>query len=78
MWLIFFFNFFFRTRKKVPDYFHPSISLNSHLFALSLDAKLLFTGGHWDSSLQVYSIPKNKVISSVISHFGWYLRTKVE
>lgn len=54
----------------MPDYFHPSIILNSHLFALSLDAKLLFTGGHWDSSLQVYSISKNKVVSSVISHFG--------
>ncbi|XP_025416195.1 neurobeachin-like protein 1 isoform X1 [Sipha flava] len=64
--------------------YHPSIEMNSHLFAVSNDAKYLFTAGHWDYSVKTFSFSKNKYVSSVIRHFdvvtcvaldscGWYM-----
>lgn len=50
--------------------YHPSIEMNSHLFAVSHDAKHLFTAGHWDYSVKTFSFSKNKYMSSVIRHFG--------
>lgn len=50
--------------------YHPSIEMNSHLFAVSHDAKYLFTAGHWDYSVKTFSFSKNKYVSSVIRHFG--------
>lgn len=50
--------------------FSPSISLTSRLFALSHDGKYIFSGGHWDSSLRVYSLSKSKTIHSIIRHTG--------
>ncbi|XP_050424019.1 neurobeachin-like protein 2 isoform X2 [Adelges cooleyi] len=64
--------------------YHPSIKINSHLFAVSNDAKYLFTAGHWDYSVKTFSFSRNKYLSSVIRHFdivtcialdtcGWYM-----
>ncbi|XP_050525286.1 neurobeachin-like protein 2 [Daktulosphaira vitifoliae] len=64
--------------------YHPSIEINSHLFAVSHDAKYLFTAGHWDYSVKTFSFSRNKYLSSVIRHFdivtcialdscGWYM-----
>jgi hypothetical protein len=59
-----------RTRKKLLGPFHPSLPLSSHLFVVSHDAKFLFSGGYWDSSLRVYSLAKSKTVASVRRHFG--------
>lgn len=53
--------------------YHPSIEMNSHLFAVSHDAKYLFTAGHWDYSVKTFSFSKNKYVSSVIRHFGKHI-----
>ncbi|CAF4116210.1 unnamed protein product [Rotaria sp. Silwood2] len=45
-----------------------SINITSHLFALSHDGKFIFSGGHWDWSLCIYSLAKSKTISSIIYH----------
>lgn len=42
--------------------------MKSHLFAASHDAKYVFSGGHWDWSLRVYSLIKSKMINSLIHH----------
>ena len=59
-----------RTRRKLFGPFHPSLPLSSHLFVVSHDAKFLFSGGYWDSSLRVYSLVKSKTVASVRRHFG--------
>uniref|UniRef100_A0A2C9M808 BEACH domain-containing protein n=1 Tax=Biomphalaria glabrata TaxID=6526 RepID=A0A2C9M808_BIOGL len=38
--------------------------------SLSHDAKLLFSGGYWDNSLQVYSLTRPKVINHIVRHIG--------
>ncbi|CAF5113243.1 unnamed protein product, partial [Rotaria magnacalcarata] len=48
--------------------FFPSLEINSRLFAVSHDAQFVFSGGHWDWSLRVYSLIKAKMISSLIHH----------
>ena len=40
------------------------------LFVVSHDAKLLFSGGHWDNSLQVISVSKAKKINHIVRHIG--------
>ncbi|PSN41666.1 Neurobeachin-like protein 1 [Blattella germanica] len=45
------------------------LPLNSHLFVVSHDAKFLFSGGYWDSSLRVYSLTKSKTVASVRRHY---------
>ncbi|XP_039288405.1 neurobeachin-like protein 1 isoform X2 [Nilaparvata lugens] len=73
-----------KTRRSVSGTFHPSIALHSQLFAVSHDGKLLFTAGHWDASIRVFSLTRNKFIASAIRHFdvvtclaldhcGWYM-----
>jgi hypothetical protein len=63
-----------RTRRKLSGPFHPSLPLSSHLFVVSHDAKFLFSGGYWDSSLRVYSLAKSKTVASVRRHFGEWQR----
>ncbi|CAF3875004.1 unnamed protein product, partial [Rotaria sp. Silwood1] len=48
--------------------FSSSINITSRLFALSHDGKFIFSGGHWDWSLCIYSLTKSKTISSIIHH----------
>lgn len=40
------------------------------MIAVSLDGKLIFSVGHWDYSLQVFSLVKGKTVASVVHHFG--------
>ncbi|KAG8229067.1 hypothetical protein J437_LFUL005700 [Ladona fulva] len=56
-------------RRKLPGTFHPGLTLNSKMFAVSHDGKLLFSVGHWDSSLHVYSLSRNRTIAHSIRHF---------
>jgi len=57
-----------RSRHIIAAPFSPSIDIKSRLFAVSHDAKFIFSGGHWDWSLRVYSLLKSKMITSIIHH----------
>ncbi|UJR35190.1 hypothetical protein I4U23_027957 [Adineta vaga] len=57
-----------RNRLTTIAPFSLSIDITSRLFAISHDAKLIFSGAHWDRSLRTYSITKNKTIHSIIRH----------
>ena len=59
---------FFRNRHIIAAPFSPISEITSRLFAVSHDAKFVFSGGHWDWSLRVYSLLKSKMISSIIHH----------
>uniref|UniRef100_A0A667IIB2 Neurobeachin like 1 n=1 Tax=Lynx canadensis TaxID=61383 RepID=A0A667IIB2_LYNCA len=48
--------------------FAPGLEITSKLFIVSHDAKLLFSAGHWDNSIQVMSLTKGKTISHNIRH----------
>ncbi|KAI8619360.1 hypothetical protein BC830DRAFT_1104604 [Chytriomyces sp. MP71] len=43
-------------RRRLPCYLATDVNITQNLFAVSKDAKYLFTGGHWDSSFQVIAI----------------------
>ncbi|XP_075444218.1 neurobeachin-like protein 2 isoform X2 [Ascaphus truei] len=42
--------------------------LSSTTLVVSHDAKLLFSGGHWDSSLRVTSLSKGKIVAHITRH----------
>ena len=63
-----FFSLQFRNRLTETVPFLPSLEITSRLFAVSHDGKFIFSGGHWDSSLCIYSLVKSKSISSYIHH----------
>ena len=44
-----------KSRRKLPGCFTLHRPLSSKLFAVSPDAKFIFSGGHWDNSLQTFS-----------------------
>ena len=65
--------FFFswhRTKKRLAGPFAPKLKITPKLFTVSHDAKLVFTGGHWDNSLRVYSIAKGKTVAHIVRHTG--------
>lgn len=53
--------------------FAPGLEITSKLFIVSHDAKLLFSAGHWDNSIQVMSLTKGKIVSHNIRHMGKHL-----
>ena len=58
-------------RRRLPGTFTgivPEWPLSGKLFVVSHDAKYIFSGGHWDNSLQTFSISKTKTVSIVIRH----------
>ena len=42
--------------------------ITSIMFAISCEGKLLFTCGHWDCSIRVYSTDNGRLIQSIIEH----------
>jgi WD40 repeat protein len=66
--LINYFYLFHRNRVTTSAPFSPSMEITSRLFAVSHDAKFVFSGGHWDWSLRVYSLFKSKTINSIVRH----------
>ena len=59
------------SKRRIPGTFTgivPEWPLSGKLFVVSHDAKYIFSGGHWDNSLQTYSISKTKTVSIVIRH----------
>ena len=52
--------------------FDQDLSVNYHLFVLSPNNKLLATAGHWDNSLRVHSVEKNKLVARLTHHNGMW------
>nr|XP_020040134.1 neurobeachin-like protein 1 [Castor canadensis] len=57
-----------KTQRSMNSPFAPGLEVTSKLFVVSHDAKLLFTAGHWDNSIQVMSLTRGKIISHNIRH----------
>ncbi|KAL5005989.1 hypothetical protein ScPMuIL_017147 [Solemya velum] len=57
-----------KTRKKIAGSFMPGLDISVKLFVVSHDSKLLFSGGHWDNSLQIYHIGKGRRIGHIVRH----------
>ena len=57
-----------RNRLTTAAPFSPSIEITSRLFAVSNDAKHIYSGAHWDYSLRIYSVLKSKTIASMVRH----------
>ncbi|XP_072337816.1 neurobeachin-like protein 1 isoform X1 [Scyliorhinus torazame] len=57
-----------KTQRSVTGPFAPGLEVNSKLFVMSHDGKLLFSGGHWDNSIRVTSIAKGKLTGQHIRH----------
>lgn len=57
-----------KTQRSINGPFAPGLEVTSKLFVVSHDAKLLFSAGHWDNSIQVMSLTKGKIISHHIRH----------
>ncbi|XP_059583066.1 neurobeachin-like protein 1 isoform X2 [Alligator mississippiensis] len=57
-----------KTQRSMSGPFAPGLEITSKLFAVSHDAKLLFSGGHWDNSIRVTSLTKGKLIGQHIRH----------
>ncbi|XP_012575949.1 PREDICTED: neurobeachin-like protein 2 [Condylura cristata] len=46
----------------------PDSGVNGRALAVAPDGKLLFSGGHWDSSLRVTALPRGKLLSQLHHH----------
>ncbi|XP_038194419.1 neurobeachin-like protein 1 isoform X2 [Arvicola amphibius] len=57
-----------KAQRTVTGPFAPGLEITSKLFVVSHDAKLLFSAGHWDNSIQVTSLTKGKIVSHNIRH----------
>ncbi|XP_029425831.1 neurobeachin-like protein 1 isoform X7 [Nannospalax galili] len=57
-----------KTQRTMNGPFAPGLEITSKLFVVSHDAKLLFSAGHWDNSIQVMSLTKGKIVSHNIRH----------
>ncbi|BFZ22107.1 hypothetical protein BsWGS_25146 [Bradybaena similaris] len=57
-----------KSRKRLGGPFSPGLKITAKLFVVSHDAKLLFSGGYWDNSLQVYSLGRAKMINHIVRH----------
>ncbi|XP_059585234.1 neurobeachin-like protein 2 isoform X1 [Alligator mississippiensis] len=57
-----------KTQRFLCGPFAPGVDLSSKTLSISHDGKLLFSGGHWDNSLQVTSLSKGKVIGHITRH----------
>ncbi|KAM4705340.1 neurobeachin-like protein 2 [Rhinophrynus dorsalis] len=57
-----------KTQRYLSGPFALGAELSSRTLVVSHDAKLLFSGGHWDNSLRVTSLSKGKVIGHITRH----------
>ncbi|KAL8183651.1 UNVERIFIED_CONTAM: hypothetical protein K2H54_048175 [Gekko kuhli] len=57
-----------KTQRTVSGPFAPGLEITPKLFVVSHDAKLLFSGGHWDNSIRVASLAKGKLMAQHIRH----------
>uniref|UniRef100_A0A8D0HDG0 Neurobeachin-like protein 2 n=1 Tax=Sphenodon punctatus TaxID=8508 RepID=A0A8D0HDG0_SPHPU len=57
-----------KTQRSMSGPFAPGLEITAKLFVVSHDAKLLFSGGHWDNSIRVTSLSKGKLMGQHIRH----------
>ncbi|XP_078407580.1 neurobeachin-like protein 1 isoform X1 [Cetorhinus maximus] len=57
-----------KTQRCINGPFTPGLEVNSKLFVVSHDGKLLFSAGHWDNSIRVTSVAKGKLTGQHIRH----------
>ncbi|KAK3582874.1 hypothetical protein CHS0354_012486 [Potamilus streckersoni] len=57
-----------KSKKKLSCPFAPGLKIDPKLFVVSHDAKLLFSGGHWDNSVQVFHLGKGKKVNHIVRH----------
>ncbi len=55
-------------KKHLPPPQTPHLQVTRKLFAVTPDARFVFSGGHWDNSLQVFSVAKTKTVCKVVRH----------
>lgn len=59
-----------KTKKRLQGTFNPSLKIDPKLFVVSHDAKLLFIGGYWDNSLQVFQLNKLRKVNHIVGHIN--------
>lgn len=48
--------------------FSPGVDISNQVLVVSNDGRLLFSGGHWDSSLRVTQLGKGKLVGRICRH----------
>ena len=59
----------FRLRRCIAGPFITDLEVSSRLFAVTHDAKLIITAGHWDNSFRVFNT-RGKLLSRIVAHTG--------
>ena len=67
--LISFSNFYYFYFRCLAAPFAPDLEVGPHLFAVTHDAKLVITAGHWDFSVRVFTA-KAKLLQRLTYHNG--------
>lgn len=60
----------FRTQRFLSGPFSPGVDIRAQVLVVSNDARLLFSGGHWDCSLRVTTLAKAKLVGRICRHIG--------
>lgn len=60
----------FRVQKLLSGPWVPGGSVSGQALAVAPDGKLLFSGGHWDGSLRVTSLPRGRLLNQLSRHLG--------
>ncbi|MFT7805427.1 neurobeachin-like protein 2 isoform X1 [Arapaima gigas] len=57
-----------KTQRFLAGPFSPGVDLGPRVLAVSNDARLLFSGGHWDCSLRITALSKGKLVGRICRH----------
>uniref|UniRef100_A0A5F8HHG4 Neurobeachin-like protein 2 n=1 Tax=Monodelphis domestica TaxID=13616 RepID=A0A5F8HHG4_MONDO len=57
-----------KTQRLLSGPWPPGRGVSGRALAVAPDGKLLFSGGHWDGSLRVTSLPRGKLLSQLSHH----------
>ncbi|XP_060726425.1 neurobeachin-like protein 2 isoform X5 [Tachysurus vachellii] len=57
-----------KTQRFLSGPFSPGVDMGSQVLVVSSDARLLFSGGHWDCSLRVTTLAKGKLVGRICCH----------
>ncbi|KAB5586981.1 hypothetical protein PHYPO_G00007710 [Pangasianodon hypophthalmus] len=57
-----------KTQRFLSGPFSPGVDIGAQVLVVSNDARLLFSGGHWDCSLRVTTLAKAKLVGRICRH----------
>ncbi|KAM9488840.1 neurobeachin-like protein 2 isoform 2-T2 [Clarias gariepinus] len=57
-----------KTHRFLSGPFSPGVDIGAQVLVVSSDARLLFSGGHWDCSLRVTTLTKAKLVGRICRH----------